>query len=116
MSIDQWIELNIFSPSSSSSLDLHISDGTRSTLHCPLRDERSGFFFSYDTKTDELIEIPPLPGNGRMGFGLAATETDQIIGVGGHNFDYETLTSVNLLDVNSEKLQWKNLPDMPSTL
>lgn len=72
--------------------------------------------FSYDAKNHELMEIPPLPGNGRMGFGLAATENDEIIAVGGHNFDYETLTSVNLLDINDEKLEWKNLPDMPSTL
>ena len=60
------------------------------------------------------MEIPPLPGNGRMGFGLAATENDEIIGVGGHDFDYQTLTAVNLLDVNSVQLEWKNLPEMPS--
>ncbi len=70
--------------------------------------------YSYDNQSKELIPIPPLPGNGRMGFGLAATDDDRIIGVGGHDFSYETMTNVAILDTRAEKFQWQNLPDMPS--
>jgi hypothetical protein len=49
-----------------------------------------------------------------MGFGLAATDDEKIIGVGGHDFNYEAIPSVTILDTHAEKLQWKNLPDMPS--
>ena len=49
-----------------------------------------------------------------MGFGLAATEDDRIIGVGGHDFSYETMTNVAILDTRAESFQWNNLPDMPS--
>jgi hypothetical protein len=41
-----------------------------------------------------------------MGFGLAATDDDQIIAVGGHD--------VAILDIRTENFQWKNLSDMPS--
>jgi hypothetical protein len=49
-----------------------------------------------------------------MGFGLATTDDDQIIAVGGHDFSYETMTNVAILDTRTENFQWKNLPDMPS--
>ncbi len=71
-------------------------------------------YFSYNNKSKELISVPTLPGNGRMGFGLAATDDDKIIGVGGHNFDYESMSNVTMLDTQAEKFEWQNLPDMPS--
>jgi hypothetical protein len=37
--------------------------------------------YSYNNESKELIPIPPLPGNGRMGFRLATTDGDKIIGV-----------------------------------
>lgn len=49
-----------------------------------------------------------------MSFGLAATDDDRIIGVGGHNFTYDTMTKVHILDTHAEKFQWQSLPDMPS--
>lgn len=64
---------------------------------------------------NELIPIPPLPGNARMGFGLGATDDDKIIAVGGHNFNYQTMTSVAMLDTQAEELKWQHLPDMPSS-
>lgn len=70
--------------------------------------------YSYNNKSKELISVPPLPGNGRMGFGLAATDDDKIIGVGGHNFNYETMTNVTMLDTQADTFKWQNLPDMPS--
>lgn len=60
--------------------------------------------------------MPPLPGNGRMGFGLAATDDEKIIGVGGHNFNYETSSNVAILDTLMDKLVWRNLPNMPSKI
>ncbi len=72
------------------------------------------FLYSYNNKSKELISIPTLPGNGRMGFGLAATDDDKIIGVGGHNFDYESMSNVTMLDTQAEKFEWQNLPDMTS--
>lgn len=71
-------------------------------------------FGSYKDENKELIPIPPLPGKGRMSFGLAATDDDRIIGVGGHNFTYDTMTKVHILDTNAQKFQWQSLPDMPS--
>jgi hypothetical protein len=49
-----------------------------------------------------------------MGFGLAATDDDEIIAAGGHDFNYETMVDINILDTHADKLEWKNLPDMPS--
>lgn len=69
---------------------------------------------SYDNNTKELVAIPPLPGNARMGFGLAATNDNKIIIVGGHNFDFESMSDVIMLDTQAEVLKWQNLPDMPS--
>ncbi|CAF4426900.1 unnamed protein product, partial [Adineta steineri] len=54
--------------------------------------------YSYNNISKELISIPPLPGNGRMGFGLAATDDNKIIVAGGHNFDYEPMLNVIMLD------------------
>lgn len=72
------------------------------------------FIYSYNNNTKELIMLPPLPGNGRMGFGLAATDDNMIISVGGHDFNYETISSVNMLDTQTDKFEWQKLPDMPS--
>ena len=69
---------------------------------------------SYDNRSKKLLAIPPLSNDGRMGFGLAATEDDRIVCVGGHNFNYETLSSVTILDTKAEKYEWKTQPDMPS--
>lgn len=69
---------------------------------------------SYDNESKKLITIPPIPGNGRMGFGLAATEDSKIISVGGHDFDFESVPNVSMLDTQAETLQWQKLPDMPS--
>ena len=63
-----------------------------------------------------MLPIPALPGHGRMGFGLAATDDDKIIVVGGHNFDFEPMSNVTMLDTQAEVLQWQDLPDMPSKL
>ena len=71
-------------------------------------------FFSYNNQSKELVSIPPIPGNGRIGFGLAATDEEQIIGVGGHDFNYQTMTNVAMLDTQTEKMKWEDLPDMPS--
>lgn len=49
-----------------------------------------------------------------MSFGLAATDDDRIIGVGGHNFTYDTMTKVHMLDTRAKKFKWQSLPDMPS--
>ena len=49
-----------------------------------------------------------------MGFGLAATDDDRIVCVGGHNFNYETLSNVTILDTKAEKYEWETQPDMPS--
>ncbi len=72
--------------------------------------------YSYNNESKELIPIPPLLENGRMGFGLAATDDDKIIGVRGHNFNYESMTNVTMLDTQAEKFKWQNLPDMPSRI
>lgn len=74
------------------------------------------FVLSYDNKNKELTSIPPLPGEGRIGFGLAATDNDQIISVGGHNFQYQTMSTVTMLDTNADKFVWEKLPDMPGEL
>ena len=71
---------------------------------------------SYVKDTKELIPLPPLPGDGRMGFGLAATDDGKLIAVGGHNFNYQTMSNVTMLDTQADKLEWQNLPDMPSTI
>ncbi|CAF0988230.1 unnamed protein product [Rotaria sp. Silwood1] len=70
--------------------------------------------YLYSNNTKELIELPPIPGNGRMGFGLAATDDSKIISVGGHNFNYETMSNVNMLDTKLDKFEWRNLPYMPN--
>ncbi|CAF3406885.1 unnamed protein product [Rotaria sp. Silwood1] len=49
-----------------------------------------------------------------MGFGLAATDDSKIISVGGHNFNYETMSNVNMLDTKLDKFEWRNLPYMPN--
>jgi hypothetical protein len=72
--------------------------------------------YSYDNDSKELIPVPPLPGEGRMGFGLAATDDNKIISVGGHNFNFECMATVSMLDTRAETWQWQNLPDMPSKL
>lgn len=69
---------------------------------------------SYDEGSKEFSRIPTVPGNGRMGFGLAATDDDAIIVVGGHNFDYQTMRNVTMLDTQTEAMKWVDLPDMPS--
>lgn len=51
-----------------------------------------------------------------MGFGLAATDDDKIIGVGGHNFNYQTMTNVTMLDTQAEEFKWQDLPAMPSRI
>ncbi|CAF1020068.1 unnamed protein product [Rotaria sordida] len=70
--------------------------------------------YIYNNNSKELISIPPVPGNGCMGFGLAATDDDKIIVVGGHNLNYETMSNVTILDSKTDKLEWKNLPNMPN--
>ncbi|UJR20959.1 hypothetical protein I4U23_024066 [Adineta vaga] len=49
-----------------------------------------------------------------MGFGLAATDDNKIIIVGGHNFDFESMSNVTMLDTQAEEFKWQNLPDMPN--
>jgi len=71
---------------------------------------------SYDNTSKELVRIPTVPGYGRMGFGLASTEDDKIIIVGGHNFDYETMQNVTMLDTQVQDLKWEDLPSMPSII
>ena len=51
-----------------------------------------------------------------MGFGLAATDDDKIISVGGHNFNYETMTNVTMLETQMDTYQWQSLPDMPGMI
>ena len=63
-----------------------------------------------------MVPIPALPGHGRMGFGLATTDDDKIIVAGGHNFDFESMSNVAMLDTQAKVLQWQDLPNMPSKL
>ncbi|CAF0998050.1 unnamed protein product [Adineta steineri] len=84
----------------------YIVDNETGEKRAPKRD------YFYNNTSKELISIPPLPGNGRMGFGLAATDDNKIIVAGGHNFDYEPMSNVTMLDTQTNNFKWENLPDM----
>lgn len=71
---------------------------------------------SYDNTSKELVRIPTVSGRGRMGFGLAASDDEKIIVVGGHNFDYETMQNVSMLDIHAGNLKWEDLPSMPGRI